>query len=341
MIIAYLVPPNYDYLASSVIEGLIEIGHTVYTTENSNYGYYLPRASFRKEAIKCDLLIIGSGRFTDYSHLNGIQHPKTIYIDGSDYPTLEFKPPCPVNLVFKRELLKSDIALTHKLIFPLPFAAEKRYFENVDFKRTIPVSFVCAMSNYMRRSVKQAIVSNFDNAFVGSTGERAYDGISGIAVNTPIYSSILKKSIVSVNVAGKGWDCARYWEIIAHKTCLVTQRLDVQIPNPFIEGQHYLAFSETEELIENVSKLLNNRALVSQLSNEAFKHLCLFHTSKNRAKYLLEMVEKHYVPGKIIDFEGSAELKSRFYYAKNWRIYKAWKSFKPMIPTTMAFKSGE
>ena len=341
MNIAYIVSPNYDYLASSIIEGLTELGHIVYTTERSNYGHYLPRASFCREAMRCEILLVGSGKFTDYSYLKTIQHPKVIYIDGSDFPNLERNLPCPVNIIFKRELLKSDIKALSIPLFPLPFAAEKRYFANIEHRRTIPVSFVCAPSNYMRRSVKQVIAANFKNAFVESTGERAYNGTSGVAVNTPKYSKVLSESIVSVNVPGKGWDCARYWEIIAHKACLVTQRMDIQIPNSFIEDQHYLAFSETEELIEKVSKLLHNTALASQLSNEAFEHLCRYHTSKERAKYLLNTIDKHYVLGKIIELEDFIPIKSKYYYAKNWNIFRSWKSLQPVLPKILNFKSAE
>ena len=341
MNIAYIVSPNYDYLASSIIEGLTELGHAVYTTENSNYGYYLSRTDFCRIANNCELLIIGSGRFTDYSYLKQIQHPKTIYVDGSDYPGLESNSPFPVNLIFKRELLKSDILAKAKSIFPLPFAAEKRYFDNLSLKRTIPVSFVCAMSNYMRRSIKESIKSNFANCFVGSTGERAYNGTSGVAVSTPKYSRILDQSMISVNAPGKGWDCARYWEIIAHRACLVTQRIEIEIPNPFIEDQHFLAFSDMGELIEKVNKLLDSPSLASELSNAAFEHLCLYHTSRKRAEYLLATINANYVAGKVVNFDQLNDVQSRFYYARNWSMFKAWKAIQPVLPGVSGFKSDE
>lgn len=341
MIVAYIVSPNYDYLAASIIEGLKDLGHTVYTSEKSNYGNYLPRLAFCKKANSCDLLIIGSGKFTDYSYLKTISHSKSIYIDGSDYPNLEPYPSFPINMIFKRELLKSDIQASSLQIFPLPFAAENRYFEKSNLTRTIPVSFICSMSNYMRRSVKQVLLSNFENACVGSTGERAYNGVSGTAVNTNKYSNILNRSIVSVNVAGKGWDCARYWEIIAHKACLVTQRLDINIPNSFVEGQHYLAFSDMDELKDNISIVLNNKTLAHQLTNEAFEHLCLFHTSKKRAEYLLNTIDKHYTSGKVISFEGSTNLKTRFYYSSNWSLFKTLKALEPILPIATLLKRSE
>lgn len=69
MTISYVIPPNYDFLAATIIEGLIENGHVVYTSENANYGNYINRNSFINFANTSDLLLIHSGTYCDYSIL--------------------------------------------------------------------------------------------------------------------------------------------------------------------------------------------------------------------------------------------------------------------------------
>ena len=329
MEIAYIVSPNYDYLAASIIEGLHELGHQVFTSEKSNYGQYLSSGNFRKKAAQCDLLLIGSGSYTDYSPLKSIKHEKVIYIDGSDYPSITTNFDYPVNLIFKREYLSTDRTLFSNSVYPLPFAAEKRYFNTGNATKSIPVSFVSAMSNYMRRSAREALIANFGNkAFVGSTGERAYNGIAGYPINTPKYSRILSESHISVSIPGMGWDCARYWEIIAHRSCLVTQRLDIEIPNAFTEGEHYFGFSTIAELINQVNYLMDNTALAKEMADNAFKHLIGFHTSARRAAYLLETIEREYVHGKQVKLDIFGVTRSKFYYAQNFALVKAFKKMQ-------------
>jgi hypothetical protein len=325
MNIAYITPPNYDFLCSTLIEGLTEIGHKVFTSTNSNYGIYLNRNHFIDTANKAEILIIGSGSYIDYSILKKIKHNKVIYVDGSDYLNFEKQLDYPINLVFKREILLNH---TINLVFPLPFAAENRYFKNYNLEKNI-ISFVSTMSNYFRRSAKMAILNNFtDNIFVGTTGERSYNGISGIPSSTPIYNKLIAESIASINIPGKGWDCARYWEIISNKTCLITQRLSIQIPNNFIENVHYLGFSTIEELIEKISYIRSNPNLGLEMGIRAYNHLVDFHTTKKRAEYFLNIINKHYENNIFVNFEKVEKIQSRLFYIKKQFSYKMFVFFK-------------
>jgi hypothetical protein len=333
MIISYIIPPNYDFLCETLLEGLSELGHTIYTSEKAKYGIYLKRSNFIKLAINSELLIISSGSYCDYSLLNKITHKKVIYVDGSDYPWLDKKLRYPINIVFKREYIHEK----ENNIFPLPFAAENRYFNDFNLTRD-KLTFITTTNNYFRRSVKyylSKIYSNNDKFFIGNTGERSYDGISGIPIATPIYYKLLNESIASINIPGKGWDCARFWEIIANKACLITHRLEILIPNNFVEDEHYLGFSTLEELNQKIKFCLDNPEKAFQIANNAYNHLNIFHTTKKRAQYLLEIIDKNYKENKLYNYSTEIEIKSRFIYFTKYQLYKIWKKYIENIFTQL------
>lgn len=326
MKIAIVTPPNYDFLIMNIIEGLIDLGHYVVTSSKLNKGLYLKRNDFIDFSNSADLFVISSGSYCDYSVLKYISNNKTVFVDGSDLPTIHSSFNYPVNLVFKRELLNS---ISIPLVFPLPFAAENRYFKDFILEGSrSKITFISTLNNFMRRSIKEFLIFNFkkNDIFVGTTGERSYNGISGEFVPTPIYNDLLRKSIVSISVPGKGWDCARFWEIIASKTCLITQKNEIQIPNPFISGEHIFEFSNLEELSNKIEYCLKNPQKANEMALKAYDHLLKFHTSKARAIYLLDAINENLKIDTFFQFELSGNNKSWFFYYFKYLAYKTWKN---------------
>lgn len=323
MIISYIIPPNYDFLAASIVEGLKECGHMVYTSEDSNYGYFLKRKKFINIANKSDLLLIHSGTYCDYSILRSITHCKVVYIDGSDFPWLDKILDYPINLVFKRELLRND----NQNIFPLPFSVEKRYLKNYTTKKT-KITFISTVNNYYRRSIQQYLLNmklNDEILFIGNTAERSYTGISGLPSPTPKYYKLLGESIASINFPGKGWDCARYWEIIASKACLISPMIEIKIPNPFKENIHYLKFSNLEELKYQIKFCIENPAKAEEIANNAYMHMLEYHTSKVRAEYLLKVIDDKYSVNTFFDIPLKETIRSQKYYFVKQKAYFIWK----------------
>lgn len=325
MNISFVVPPNYDFLIATLIEGLVDLGHNIVTSENSNYGIWLKRKEFINFSNKADLLVISSGSYCDYSILKQIKNDKVVFVDGSDFPSLDNLIEYSINLVFKRELLHRSSPLIH----PMPFAAEKRYFNDFTNNRNI-VSFISTQNNYYRRSIYNFIKntrSDLKDIFIGGTGERSYNGISGVPSDTPKYYSLLHSSIASINFPGKGWDCARYWEIIANKACLITPKIEIIIPNQFIEGVHYLSFSTLSELNERIQFCLDNPDSAKEIANKAYDHLIKYHTTKERANYFLEVIDSRLVIDDFIQLKNRTKIRSRSYYLTKRYAYYFWKKF--------------
>ena len=294
MNISYLNTPAYDYLTATIIEGLKELGHTVFTSEKSNYGNYLSKNSFINKANKSDLFIIGSNRLVKYDYLKYIKNNKTVFIDGSDSSYLNLNFSYPVNLVFKRELL-NGLNFKDSSIFPLPFAAEKRYFKMKKEEKDIDISFLAANNNFLRESIKNVLNNKFkNNSVTQHTGEISYSSSFGLPHQNPVYFDVLSRSKVVINIPGLGWDCGRYWEAIANKALVLTYKLELEIPNPFQENLHILSFNDINQFIEKAEYCLCNPKVVQNMSEEAFLHLEQFHTTKKRAEYFLNTIEENY-----------------------------------------------
>jgi len=325
MFIYYIIPSNYDFLAASIIEGLLDLGHIVYTSENANYGMYLNRKTFIKNAHNGDLLLIHSGSYCDYSILKSISHKKVVYIDGSDFPWIENLLDYPIHLVFKRELMSNE----NLNIYPLPFAVENRYFNQLETPKT-RITFISTLNNYYRRSIHKYLLNlniNKDILFIGTTGERSYTGISGIPSPTPKYYQLLSESIASINFPGKGWDCARFWEIIASKTCLISPSIEIDFPLPFIENIHYLKFTSLKELGVHVLWCIENPEKAAEIANNAFLHMLKYHTTKKRATYLLQTIDEKYNNNIFFNVEKKVKIKSYTFYLFKKYTYIIWKKY--------------
>ena len=282
--------PIYDYLTSTLIEGLQLLGHTIMSTENSNYQKKSNDTLLKKNAENADLLIFFSNKLVRYNLLSGVDNPNKIFVDGDDSQKFLIPNFIKFKAIFKRELNRYYINKFNENIFPLPFAAEKRYFFHQKVHRDISISYVANMHSAYRYAVYECLTSkNIKSSYLGTTTEpRGNSNIKGGPKETPIFRNILYRSNISVNVIGGGYDCARYWEILSSGALLLTQNLDILIPNPFMGDINCVTFNSLKELDEKVDFLLDNKDLVSSLAHNGYKHLINFHTTKARAEYFLD-----------------------------------------------------
>jgi len=293
--VLYLNPVNYDYLTATLIEGLSELHHNVKCTENSNYGNKLPDDELVDFAEQADLIIVGSGTGIKCSFLKSVSNQKIVYIDGSDYQLLDIPEDIPFKAVFKRELCCAVNSYSEHFIFPLPFAAEKRYF-SPPREKDILVSFLANMRmNPLRQSIHTRLqIRNQVGIISGSTDERAYSPLESkpLPIETPGYHELLSRSIISINVPGFGYDCARFWEILAARAMLFTYTPDISIPHYFQDGVNFVTFSSIAEFEVKLEFYLERPSLVSSIAEKGHEHLCRYHTTKRRAEYFLKLALK-------------------------------------------------
>lgn len=291
MKIVCVLSPKYDFLTATLVEGLLTLGHTIIASEHSNYATKSSSRSLKKHANNADLIIAFSNKKVRLSLLHGIENPNKVFVDGSDSQQFSIPKDILFKAIFKRELNKFYINDFGEPIFPLPFAAEKRYFSGPKSLRDVNLSFIATLAtNTLRYSVNQRLIKKNKNFYVGNTSERSYAPrkIIGLPFETPIYRDILLRSKISINVMGAGYDCARYWEILAAGALLLSQELEIQIPNEFTDGANCFTFSSLAEMDEKIDMLLDNPQLVAEVADAGFKHLTEYHLTHHRAQYFLD-----------------------------------------------------
>lgn len=294
MKIVCIISPYYDYLTATLMEGLQELGHEIVSSESSNYTTKTSDKQLRRCAENADLIIVGSNRKVRHWLVEGVENINKIFVDGDD--SQEFKVPSHIlfKAVFKRELNRFWVNIHDEPVYPLPFAAEKRYFRGELAKiRDISVSFSANLdANVMRHSVRYRLKKIGSAAiFCGNTGERAYLSAKsvGMPIDTPKYRDVLFRSQIGVSVAGAGYDCARYWEILAAGALLMTQELDIVIPNQFEDGVNCVVFKSLDEFEAKLEELMSDPVKVRRISESGYAHLLRYHTSVARASYFLDL----------------------------------------------------
>lgn len=294
MKIVFIISPYFDYLTATLIEGLQELGHEIIASENSNYATKTSDRKLRRIAEQADLIVVCSNHRVRTWLMEDIENPRKVFVDGDDshnfgvYPHIKFK------AVFKRELNRFWQNNAAEPVYPLPFAAEKRYFHKTNLQRDIRVSFAARLnSNTMRYSIYQRLRNRNDSTiFCGSTGEQTCSSLKKLRsspMGSPKYREILFRSQISVNVAGAGYDCARFWEILAAGALLFTQEVDITIPHPFSDGVNCVVFKSLDEFEEKLDGLLSNSTSIAQIADAGYQHLLKYHTTQSRAGYFLDI----------------------------------------------------
>ena len=290
MKIFYVNPPIYDRLTAVLIEGLNELGHEVWCSEESNYGRAVAEPALRDYAEAADLIVVGSGRGVRTHLLQGVENPKLVFVDGSEYQKLSPTGGIRYQAVFKRELCPLSAAAKVDGVLPLPLAAERRYFTSPTIEKNILVSFIANMdTNPLRYSIHERLYSKGNPLILtGSTGEPAKNSVpGGLPLDTPAYRTLLARSLISVNVPGASYDCPRYWEIPAAGALLFTYRPDVAIPDNFADGVNCVMFGSLEEFNDKLEYYTTHLEVAGKLAVRGYQHVLEHHTSACRAAYFL------------------------------------------------------
>lgn len=293
--IFFLNSKYYEYMEATLIEGLAELGHDVACSREASYGQAIPLSRVPAVAEAADLIVIGSGKGVDYHLLDGVQNPRVVFVDGHDGPSFQVPAGIRFKAVFKREFLDVGPALDNEYIYPLPFAAERRYFVPSQ-ERDIAVSFAATMAtNMLRYSIHMRLKERKECAiFSGSTRERAYRSFTdplqeGNAIETPHYRTLLARSRISVNAPGAGWDCARYWEIAAARAMLFTFLPDIRVPYAFTDGMNCVTFASLREFEEKLDHYIHQPERCAAIAEAGYQHLLRYHTTARRAEQFLAL----------------------------------------------------
>jgi len=354
MKIVAIVPKSFDYLVSTIIEGLYENNVKVIASESSNN---VKKAYSSKEIIKhskdADYILVLRGKVKGnippkYYLLDKIKRPSiTAYIDGSEWTYLGYPEKNQIiesltkpskrkgkqwidkrmfsycRWYFKRECYPEDAKIG---IIPLLFAAEKRYFGNYNLKKTIDIFCSFGQKSSGLRSEVERICMDLR--------QEGYKVIikSGLLYET--YKRFISSSYITIDAWGGGDCTGRIWEIFANRSCCFSQKYNILFPNSFTDGINYVEYSIIEEFEEKLRFYLNNEDNCIEIAQRGYEHLLKYHTSKERVKYMLKILkddtksyqkEKLYLIGKRVYL--NVILRSFLKNPRNVYLH-IWHSFK-------------
>lgn len=205
-------------------------------------------------------------------------------------------------LHLKRELSASNPASMHGFaIKPFPFSFPVTDKTLGMMPQCLPelaqtewdVAFMCGSTFEIRERITRLLleedVRRDLNVLLGSDNPSKF-GDARVENLAPWdqYMIKLTHSRSGISARGYGYDTCRMWEV-AISTLLITERLDLQIPDPYVNDVHCLIFSSMDELRKHLSDLADPEQdeRFERLRMACLDHTMNHHTSTHRAASVL------------------------------------------------------
>jgi hypothetical protein len=288
MKIACIVSPLHDMLTANIIEGLEELGHKIWKFDPS-------ADTDRLRGIWFSLVIEFSNRDVDSSITNTYDwgNSPIIYINGEDFLddhpyNIEwkcFRKPDRYKLYFRREMLPWYKKQDHE--YPLPFGVYPKYLEHYNEEKNGESIFPSSGEYPNRREIIRYIQENQLPVKVGRIGQFRHS-ITPHA--TDDYYEVLNSSSVIISSLGWGQDTARFWEAIATGACVISERIDILMENPFTHMENVIFFDHPSELVQIFKDIKEGRIDTKKIGERGREFALEHHMIKNRAKYVLDKV---------------------------------------------------
>ena len=106
------------------------------------------------------------------------------------------------------------------------------------------------------------------------------------------YVRTLLSSKAGLSMKGVGYDSVRYWEIPCYGSMLLSQRLPIQIPNDFVEGESALYFDRDDELKRKIERYIIKSEEWKEIARNGQRHFFRNHTPAKRAESVLRLVRR-------------------------------------------------
>lgn len=308
MRILYISSAIYDFLTASIIEGINalakEMQLELVVTAHANYARLSQVWSHQKVLLhrnSFDLVILGTNIGVDVELFEELGlSDRAVCIDGSDSAELTYSP-TGFRLYFKRELLETP----HGNILPCPFAVENRWWMPLASNSRYLLA-ACFGATTKERAEVLAFLSSLGLSGIrtgpipmnrwqklagvlrGQVGLSAFKTFRfGVGHNRPYYR-ILNRSMLALAIPGAGVDTGRRWEILGSGALLVAPRCRLQIPHPLIGEKHCLEYESLDDLRGKLEWASGHLDSIQRMRQEARRHCLAHHTSKERARYVIQ-----------------------------------------------------
>lgn len=280
-----------DYLYRAIAEGLVQYDIELYFTHPDRLA---SNTISDDEAIRLSkevdyIFVIWDKEkpslrpIPKYYLLDKINLPeKTVYIDGSEYnwtaypgkstETLNPHMIGKCNWYFKRECLPEHI---DQGVIPLPFAAVESDFNILpSVQKNIDVLCAFGQTTTGQRAVA-----------VQACEELKSEGYNIINHRVDNYEECMNRAWITIDAHGGGECNARTFQVMANRSLLFMERYNIVVPN-LVDGEHYVSWNDKEDLKIKLRTYLDDKEKISILTEQSYKNVLDYHTSKMRVKYI-------------------------------------------------------
>jgi len=201
-------------------------------------------------------------------------------IDGEDG-----RSPIPAGpyAVLRRETDGSDSSI------PLPMAMPSEVLDwidrHADAPKTHSIGFLGSRSDQTpdRYGLLDELARRFPDALIG-----AWEMKAGNWRGRDAYYAGLQSCRAVLTLPGVGNDTFRYWEHAACNAAHVAKRMPLLIPNDFRESSEILRFSDLDELVRVVERVLGDEEQWPYYAYRSRSWLRAHHTTERRAQQTLD-----------------------------------------------------
>lgn len=218
------------------------------------------------------------------------QNPTILEYDGTlkKYPSVFEK----INIWLKVDFIRKYIKYPNK-VFPLYISApEDKLNEIVDNKilsfeeKEYDVCFISGIHHDDRKKYYDILKNELKigNNILFCDRNSSFCGLKD-------YFNYLNKSKIVISVRGGEYSNTRNIEGPFLGCALFTQKLDIEVPNDYIDGESAIFFDETN-LIEKLNYYISNQDKLKELSIQSRNHCIKHHTTQARVLHYIEKIKQ-------------------------------------------------
>lgn len=306
--------PNYcDFQICTIVDGLQELGHTVYDAQavGSNY------MKVPQTGVEINLFIAA-----DTDNISSVQMPvkgfPKVILHGHDrwlpdYSEVPSGPVKPImfqawgcDIAFVRDLDRKQFHATSFPIYPMEFGIERRYKEACHKElffskpREFDVVFFGTLTTAKRMDVLQRLDAEFKCHFGNQSTFMQGDSkwskwVNGRYSHVPKYYEALCHGTFALSPLGAGPTCGRTYEAYAAGCIPLIQRYPKEIEQivPFVDGENCILWDTADELIPKIRHWLQDFNELTKLQKRCYNFGHFELETKRRAQYMLDKLKEH------------------------------------------------
>lgn len=200
---------------------------------------------------------------------------------------------------FKREHTSSSPdKVGNGLIYPLPFSVIEQQNTNIrnDYSKYKKYDLFFSGGETIKDRVgiseKLPLLLNKDGKYrLNVSNKNVIHPDHPPPLSRKCFLEAISDSFLGLSFRGMGMDTFRFWEILSTGTCLFSQKLQLSIPNDYIDLEEAVYFSSFDELRDKFYYLMENKSKISEIAKKGYEKTLKFHTTDRRAEYVGDIMK--------------------------------------------------